>query len=234
MDIAALNAANSVSSTSTKSTESQKATKGLSDNYTMFLKLLTTQLQYQDPTNPTDSTTFTQQLVSYSQVEQQIKTNDQLTSLLDTTKNGAANNASLLNYLGRYVELDGKSLSLQKGTATGSYELSAPAKKVTLEILNEDGAIVASFNGPTTTGNHKIAWDGKDNSGKSLPDGLYTMNIVATDARGATIGLKKQSTIGLVTGIERTDKGNILNLGKLQIDESKILNIFNSLNDSAA
>ena len=62
-------------------TSTSRAT--LSNNFETFLKLLTTQLQYQDPMQPMDTNEFTQQLVQYSQVEQQLSTNDKLDSLLE-------------------------------------------------------------------------------------------------------------------------------------------------------
>lgn len=51
-------------------------------NYDSFLKLLTAQMQYQDPTNPMDATQFVAQLASFSNVEQGIRTNSKLDALL--------------------------------------------------------------------------------------------------------------------------------------------------------
>jgi flagellar basal-body rod modification protein FlgD len=232
MPVDALTSASAASQATTK--KDGAALKTLSDNYNTFLKLLTTQLQYQDPTNPTDSSTFTQQLVQYSQVEQQIKTNDQLTSLVDVTKGNSNSNAALLNYLGKYVEVTGKELVLQKGAATGTYQLANAANSVTLDIQDSSGKTVASFNGPTGAGLQKVAWDGKDASGKTLPDGTYTLQVKASDAKGSAILVKTQSLIGLVTGVERTDTGNVLSVGKRQVADKDILNVLNSVADKAA
>src|ERR1700744_3656694 len=73
----------------------------LSGNFDTFLTLLTTQLQNQDPLSPMDSTQFTQQLVEYSQVEQQINTNTNLTSLISLQQAGAG--AASVGYLGKNV-----------------------------------------------------------------------------------------------------------------------------------
>lgn len=235
MSIDALSGLASASATSQATAKKDnEALKTLSSNYTMFLKLLTTQLQYQDPTNPTDSNTFTQQLVQYSQVEQQIKTNDQLGSLVDIGKANGNSNAALLNYLGRYVETEGKDLALQKGMSTATYQLASAANKVTLDIIDSTGTTVASFDGPKTSGLQKISWDGKDSKGSQLPDGKYTLKIIATDTKDNNIAVVKQSMIGLVTGVERTDTGNLLGIGKVQIKEGDVLNVFNSLSDKAA
>src|SRR5258707_239440 len=75
----------------------QGAQKTLAGNFDTFLTLLTTQLQNQDPLNPMDSNQFTQQLVEFSQVEQQINTNDNLKSLISLGQSRSA--ADAVGYL---------------------------------------------------------------------------------------------------------------------------------------
>lgn len=70
------------SSTSTQQTSNTSSTTSAGLNYDSFLKLLTAQMQYQDPTKPMDATQFVAQLASFSNVEQAIKTNNKLDSLL--------------------------------------------------------------------------------------------------------------------------------------------------------
>lgn len=214
-------------------TSNNSALQSLSGNYTMFLKLLTTQLQNQDPLSPTDSTTFTQQLVQYSQVEQQIKTNDNLTTLVDSTKAANNSNLALLNYIGRYAEVDGKDFALQGGTATMVYQLASAAQTVKLELLDSSGTKVASYDGPAGAGLQKITWDGKTNSGAQLSDGKYTLNIVATGADGKSIAVSQQSSIGKVTGVERNASGNLLSIGKYEVEEADVTNVYNSPSDKA-
>ena len=57
-------------------------TKALASNFETFLTLLTTQMKNQDPLSPMDSNQFTAQLTQMAGVEQQLLTNDLLTSLL--------------------------------------------------------------------------------------------------------------------------------------------------------
>ncbi len=212
---------------------SNSALQSLGGNYTMFLKLLTTQLQNQDPLSPTDSTTFTQQLVQYSQVEQQIKTNDNLSTLVDTTKTANNSNLALLNYIGRYAEVSGKEFALQGSTATMTYQLASAAQSVKLEILDSSGAKVASYDGPAGGGLQKITWDGKTNSGVQLSDGKYSLNIVATGTDGKSITVSQQSSIGKVTGVERSASGNRLSIGKFEVEEANVTNVYNSPSDKA-
>jgi hypothetical protein len=75
------------------------AQKSLSGNFETFLTLLTTQLKNQDPLSPMDSNQFTQQLVQFSQVEQQINSNKNLESLIALTKSQSATSA--VSYLGK-------------------------------------------------------------------------------------------------------------------------------------
>ena len=72
---------------------SDKAAASLSENYTMFLTLLTTQLKNQNPLDPMKSETFTQQLVQMSSVEQSIQTNKNLETLISASAFQAANTA---------------------------------------------------------------------------------------------------------------------------------------------
>lgn len=216
---------------STPNASTADATKALSGNYTMFLKLLTTQLQNQDPLNPTDATTYTQQLVSYSQVEQQIKTNDQLSSILSATKSSANSNVALLNYLGHYVSVSGTQFALQGSAADMTYQLGGAANTVKLDIQDSTGATVASFNGSGGTNVQKVAWNGKDNSGNALPDGTYTLKVTATDTSGNPVAVKSQAMIGKVTGVQKGATTNTLFLGNMSIDESTVTNVYNSPSD---
>src|SRR3954470_17819141 len=96
MDVTSVTAA-STSATSTSAAAS--AQKQLAGNFDTFLTLLTTQLKNQDPLSPMDSNQFTQQLVQFSQVEQQINANKNLESLVSMSKAQGATSA--VGYLGK-------------------------------------------------------------------------------------------------------------------------------------
>src|SRR5215470_17072285 len=122
------------SSTTTGATNQPDAMKQLSGNFSTFLTLLTTQLKNQDPTSPMDSNQFTQQLVMYSQVEQQITTNDNLASLIALQKSAAGANA--VSYLGRTAFTQGGETSLADGNASWRYTLPNDAATVTLNVTD--------------------------------------------------------------------------------------------------
>src|SRR5262245_6719565 len=114
----------------------------LSDNYDTFLVLLTAQLQNQDPLAPMDSTQFTQQLVQFSQVEQQIRTNEQLESLVGHYQ--AASAGAALSYLGRDAIIAADETYLAGGVANWAYKLPEAAQSLTLQVRDASGRVVYS------------------------------------------------------------------------------------------
>src|SRR5881392_1379926 len=108
-------------STSKSKTGSDKTT-GIADNFQTFLTLLTTQLQNQSPLDPLDTNQFTQQLVQFAGIEQQMKGNDALTSLVSMEKSAQATQA--LVFVGQKVDIDGSTAQFANGSAT--WNLNAP------------------------------------------------------------------------------------------------------------
>src|ERR1700722_12895300 len=94
----------------------------IGSNFNTFINILTTQLKNQDPTSATDPNQFTQELVQFAGVEQQLNTNNDLQSLITLQKNSSGTNADL-NYMGQYVEATSTSgqMALQNGSAEIGY-----------------------------------------------------------------------------------------------------------------
>src|SRR6201996_2126174 len=126
----------------------------LSSNFSTFLTLLTTQLQNQDPTSPMDSNQFTQQLVEFSQVEQQINTNTNLQTLIGQGTGQAGTFATA--YLGKSVSVTNGDASLTNGQASWTYNLGATAASTMLTVTNSGGAVVYTGAGATTAGNNNF------------------------------------------------------------------------------
>src|SRR5262249_38678665 len=158
-----------VSATSAATSASSQARQTLSSNYDTFLKLLTAQLQNQDPLAPMDSNQFTQQLVMYSQVEQQITTNDNLSSLIALQKSAAGANA--VSYLGRTAFTQGGETSLTDGAADWRYTLPNDAASVTVNVIDANGRTVFTTTGDKTLGSHDFSWNGESNNGVAQPNG---------------------------------------------------------------
>src|ERR1700716_2516511 len=111
----------------------------LAGNFQTFLTLLTTQLQNQDPLSPLDTNQFTQQLVQFASVEQQLKTNDQLTALVSLQQ--TAQSTQALGFVGKTAVVDGSTAALNKGSAT--WDLSvATNSNVNVTIASSTGQTV--------------------------------------------------------------------------------------------
>lgn len=190
------------------------AQKQLSTNFDTFLQLLTTQLKNQDPTAPMDSTQFTQQLVAFSQVEQQISTNQNLQTLISLGQSQSSNLA--MTYLGKNIVLTDGSAVLSNGAADWTYGLDSDAASTTLTVTDASGNTVYSASGETTSGTHSFAWDGKNNVGNQLPDGTYTLNVSSTAGDGSTVTTSVASK-GLVSGIDLSGTAPQLVIGTTEV-----------------
>jgi flagellar basal-body rod modification protein FlgD len=219
---------NYINTTSAKAAEAATATKNESlwGNFDTFLNILTTQLQNQDPTAPVDASEFTNQLVQYAEVEQQISSNDKLDSILSTlSANGIT---PLLSYVGQYIETASTNkLVVQNGTAMMSYNLDDAAKSVTVSVQDTKGDVIGTIEGTTTKGLNRIAWDGKLSDGTAAPDGVYKFVLTAKDSNNETMDVSDIRIIGQVSGIETDDEGNVnLKIGSFDVDDNDILSVF--------
>jgi len=157
----------------------------LSSNFDTFLTLLTSQLANQDPLNPVDSAAFTQQLVQYSQVEQQISTNDKLASLL--TQNQATGSAAAVSFIGKSAVFTSDISRLSNGSAKWTYDLTGATGDARFSVRDSKGREVYSETRTAESGAKAFEWNGKDSLGRPLADGAYQLTISATDSTGAKV-----------------------------------------------
>jgi len=203
-----MNTINALSgSAASSSSQATKDLTGFGKDFDSFLVLLTSQLKYQDPLSPMDATQFTTQLVQFTSVEQQIKQNKNLESIMEAQQ--ALQVASAANYIGKAVDAGGKSVLLNGGEATISYKLDVPAKDVAVAIKNSDGQVVRTLKGIASGGLQTVAWDGRSDSGTRLADGPYDFVVTAKDARGQVMAVKTGYS-GTVDGFEITTNGQIV------------------------
>jgi len=175
-----------ISPVNTDPSQAAGARTRLSDNYDTFLVLLTAQLQNQDPLAPMDSTQFTQQLVQFSQVEQQIRTNEQLEGLVGQYQ--AASAGAALSYLGRDAIIADDSTYLAGGVANWAYRLPEAANTITITVRDASGrAVYETDTAPRGAGEHLFSWDGVKSNGETAEDGVYTISVNAVNAAGADI-----------------------------------------------
>ncbi len=198
------------------------ASASLTENFDMFLKLLTTELQHQDPLEPMDSNEFTNQLVQFSGVEQAIATNTNLEKLIAMFAVGQS--SSLVNYLGKSVEVASNAASLRNGAATWTYELSANTDTTRLMVLDANQQVVRIIDGKTVAGTHDFVWDGTDKAGQPLPEGTYTLTVSARDANAERVDASV-TTRGTVTAIESVNDQNLLTVGGVKVPLSDVLSV---------
>lgn len=209
------------------SAASSDAMSQLSGNFNTFLTLLTTQLKNQDPTSPMDSSTFTQQLVMYSQVEQQIGTNTNLKTLIGQGATQIGSYAT--SYLGKAVSITNGNAALTSGSATWSYNLATTASSNTLTVTNVNGRVVYTGAGETASGDHSFAWNGKDNNGNQLADGTYTLKVTAKAPDGSAV-TSQVASAGVVSEIDMTSGTPQLLVGGMSIGLGDIAHVANPAN----
>ncbi len=188
--------------------KSEAGSKKLSDDFDNFLLLLTTQLKNQDPTEPLDVNQFTNQLVLFSGVEQQIATNENLEKLINFQTSSQLSGA--VGYIGKTVDAKGNAGELVNGLAGFSYELDAAAATVTVVITDAASRAVFSGQGTTFQGKNLVSWDGTNAfTGAKEADGTYFVNVLAKNSAGETITSRTMTT-GRVSGAEMKDGEMVL------------------------
>jgi flagellar basal-body rod modification protein FlgD len=196
----------------------------LAGNFQTFLTLLTTQLQNQNPLDPLDTNQFTQQLVQFASVEQQLKTNDQLTSLLALQQ--TAQSTQALTFVGRTAVVDGSTARMTNASA--SWNLNVPTNSnVNVSIASSTGQNVFTGKYTVSAGdNQPFTWDGKGTDGTQWPDGKYTLTATGTDTAGNPVAVATQIR-GVVDAVDLTQSPPLLSIGGQNYTVSQVKSIAN-------
>ena len=179
----------------------------IAENFSTFLQLLTTQLKNQNPMDPLDTNQFTQQLVQFAQVEQQMKQNDQLSTIIGIEK--AAQSSVALAYVGQTVVVDGATTQLN-GTATWTMNVTKPAT-ATVTVKDATGQTCYTGTFGVQPGQQNFTWDGKGNDGKQWPPGNYTLTATAVDASGQSTALSTE-IFAIVDSVDLTKDPPVLSI----------------------
>jgi flagellar basal-body rod modification protein FlgD len=219
---AAINATNTTPSSTASGNTVDNGT--LTGNFQTFLTLLTTQLKNQNPLDPLDTNQFTQQLVQFAQVEQQIKQNSQLETLISLEKSAQATTA--LAYVGSTVAIDGQTAALANGKATWTFNVPKPVStQVTVRSATGQTVYTGSFS--MNTGMQSFEWDGRDANGVKWPDGNYTISVTGKDASGQTVAIPSEIE-GVVDSVDLTKTPPELSVGGQPFTLSKIKRVVRS------
>jgi flagellar basal-body rod modification protein FlgD len=202
---------------------SSNALTSLTSNFQDFLSMLMTQLQNQDPTSPMDTNQFTEELVEFSSVEQQINTNSSLTQLIQLTQSGQVEQSASI--VGHQVELNSGDLALQSGT--GAISFTAPsAGPVEIGVYDANGNKVADTVVSAAQGSNNWTWNGQDGNGVQLPDGGYQVSVDAPGASGQPTALPF-TVLATATGVQQTASGLQLELGSTSVPFSALQSVLN-------
>lgn len=195
-----------------------------------FLNLLVTQLQYQDPLNPMDSTDFTAQLAQFSSLEQLSNMSDQLKLLTDSQ--AALRNSQAVAYIGETVLCEGNGTRIVDGTAEPlQVALEAPAAAVFVSIYDGTGALRATYNAdPMGAGRGSIAWPGTDMDNNPLPDASYRFEVAAVDGAGNQVAVSPRS-MGRVSGVAFEDGEAMLVVNGQSVRLEDVVEVMQGSND---
>jgi flagellar basal-body rod modification protein FlgD len=212
-----ITSATSTSSSTTSNKTASTATTGIADNFQTFLTLLTTQLQNQNPLDPLDTNQFTQQLVQFAGVEQQLKSNDQLKSLIDIEKSAQATQA--LVYVGNTVAVDGSTAQFDK-SATWNFQAEKESS-ATITITDSTGQTAFTGSYSLKQGNSSFVWDGKGNDGVQWPAGTYTLTATGKDSSGNSVAISTEVQ-GIVDSVDLSASPPLLSIGGQSYTTDKI------------
>ncbi|HEY1543881.1 MAG TPA: flagellar hook capping FlgD N-terminal domain-containing protein [Xanthobacteraceae bacterium] len=223
-------ATNSISTTSTSTPASSTSdttsqldlNNQIAGNFNEFLSLLTTQLQNQNPLDPLDTNQFTQQLVQFASVEQQINMNTQLQTLVSLQQ--TAQDTQALAFVGQTVTVNGATTALASGgQAQWTYNPTSPAT-ATFTVTNSTGQTVFSQSGTVQPGSQQFTWNGVGTDGQQNPPGNYTLAITATDTSGQSVAIPTTIT-GVVSSVDVSKNPPLLNVGGQNFTVSQIINV---------
>ncbi|WP_050476019.1 flagellar hook assembly protein FlgD [Herbaspirillum rhizosphaerae] len=220
--------------TSMNGTQTSTSTSSLNDNspeaiQQRFLKLLTVQMQNQDPTNPMDNSQLTTQLAQLSTVSGISQLNSTLASLMSNL--GASQSLQAANMIGHSVLAPGNNVTLTSDTtkdASGNdvttqkaifgVQLADNADSVKVTIRDSAGNVVHSLDlGPQSSGTLPIIWNGATDAGGQAKDGTYTFTVSATSA-GTAVGATALA-FGTVASVSTGTDGvklNVSNIGTIK------------------
>ncbi len=220
MAIDTINTNTSLSSTQTNQVENPDGILGKDD----FMKLLLIELQNQDPTDPMDSDKILSQTSELAQLESADNTNK---ALEDLSKSLASSQQySVISAIGKMASLGSDGIQHTKGETT-TFEMYFPTdvSNGTVNITDLDGNLVKTIQlGENAQGVYSFDWDGTDNAGNKVPDGIYRVSSDYYDQNG-----QPQHTAVGTYPIEsvRFDNGEtLLKLGSNYIPMSDIKEIY--------
>jgi len=221
----------SSSGSSAASSANSLASQQIAGNFQSFLTLLTTQLQNQNPLDPLDTNQFTQQLVEFAGVQQQLNTNDSLSTLVSLQQ--ATQSTEALSYVGKTAIVKGNTATMTNSTAVWAVSIPT-ASTMDVSIANSTGQTVFTGTFNVAAGdNQPFEWNGQGSDGTQWPDGNYTLSATAKDSTGNSVGVTT-AVGGVVSSVDLTQSPPLLTIGGQTYTVSQVQSIVAPSNGSTS
>lgn len=212
------------SSSNSTNSSSSSITNNNSMGKQEFLKLLTVQLQNQNPLSPMDGKDFSAQLAQFSQVEQLENINSGISSSneLDLQLTRSITNSLSTTMVGKEAKVAGNDVIIdQNDQGTVSFELDNYAKEVKIKINDSNGDTVKTINKQALkSGEHTLNFD---EAGLDFSNKEYTFEVQATD--GANQVGTTPMMIGTVSSVRFNEKGSYIVMDGAEASFSSVLEI---------
>jgi flagellar basal-body rod modification protein FlgD len=212
----------SSSGSSAASSANALASQQIAGNFQSFLTLLTTQLQNQNPLDPLDTNQFTQQLVEFAGVQQQLNTNDSLSTLVSLQQ--ATQSTEALSYVGKTAIVKGNTATMANSEAVWAVSIPTDST-MDVSIASSTGQTVFTGTYTVSAGNNQpFEWNGQGSDGTQWPDGNYTLTATAKDSSGNTVGVTT-AVGGIVSSVDLTQSPPLLTIGGQTYTVSQVQSI---------
>lgn len=219
--MASIASTDAASQSALASNAATKAAGTIGADFNMFLKLLTTQMQHQDPLDPMDTSQYTQQLVQYSQVEQSVQQTGALKDIL--ARLTAQDMAQASTFIGREARFDTSVSGLGASTpANWTFQPEGKAASLTATITDASGKIVREVSIDPAANNGRFSWDGMTAAGTRAPEGAYTLSVKALDAAGAPVPVTVNG-VGIVRDVVTDGRNVSLGLNGVRMPLSALI-----------
>jgi flagellar basal-body rod modification protein FlgD len=189
-----------------------------------FMRLLTTQMQYQDPLNPVDNSQMLAQLAQFSQLEQLQGLSSKIDSMV--TASTANTQMSATQLVGKQALFEADRIGLVAGsTSTFTLSLAGASVDTTAVISDANGKVVRTLTlGALAAGTSEVPWNGLDDTGSPLPSGEYFLSVAGKTADGSEV-LAAASVKATITGVEYDSGVAMLKVAGRTIPLSSVLEI---------
>lgn len=188
-----------------------------------FLQLLVTQLENQDPLNPTDNTEFVAQLAQFSSLEGIQNLNTTLEGMTGSVE--ALQEFGSASLIGRSAKAESDSFSYEGGVERLGFSFDSDVTEAVLTVKDSSGETVREISlGSLSSGYGEAEWDGKNSSGTAAEAGLYSFSV---EAKGSDGSSANASTFvnGLVTGVSLGENSALL-IDGLEVSRDLVKEIY--------